>query len=414
MQINEFKINNTSIYYLQTKKFKTNLFGFSFILPLSNKYLPELTLLSQVFTKLTKSFKSEREFALKLNELYDSQIFYNFEKKGQVLQITFYLHVISDKFINTNNTLIQDAFNLFEEVLFDKKNITKEILEKEKKIYIESFESKIANVYYSSGIVLYDTMFDKENYHNHLDSNIEEINKVTLNSLNEAYDLLMSSAKFGFVIGDLNEDVICDLFKNTPNTELSLPPFIDKETKDITKTNIKMVPVNLPQSMLLMGYRTDIRVDSKKYFAMCLLNKYLGGGFDSLFIKELRENHNLVYTIGSEYDWYKGIMIINCGINYEDYETVVDLIKQCIDDIKNKIIDKELLSAIKKQMISEQMEAEDNLISLIEIVNQKYFYQNKIISNQKKIDKINNITEEDIIEVAKSLLLDTIVLVGKE
>ncbi len=414
MQINEFKINNTSIYYLQTKKFKTNLFGFSFILPLSNKYLPELTLLSQVFTKLTKSFKSEREFALKLNELYDSQIFYNFEKKGQVLQITFYLHVISDKFINTNNTLIQDAFNLFEEVVFDKKNITKEILEKEKKIYIESFESKIANVYYSSGIVLYDTMFDKENYHNHLDSNIEEINKVTLNSLNEAYDLLMSSAKFGFVIGDLNEDVICDLFKNTPNTELSLPPFIDKETKDITKTNIKMVPVNLPQSMLLMGYRTDIRVDSKKYFAMCLLNKYLGGGFDSLFIKELRENHNLVYTIGSEYDWYKGIMIINCGINYEDYETVVDLIKQCIDDIKNKIIDKELLSAIKKQMISEQMEAEDNLISLIEIVNQKYFYQNKIISNQKKIDKINNVTEEDIIEVAKSLLLDTIVLVGKE
>jgi predicted Zn-dependent peptidase len=322
--------------------------------------------------------------------------------------------VISDKFINTNNTLIRDAFNLFEEVVFDRKNITSEILEKEKKIYIESFESKIANVYYSSGIVLYDTMFDKENYHNHLDSNIEEINKVTLNSLNEAYDLLMSSAKFCFVIGDLNEDVIGVLFKNTPNTELSLPPFIDKETKDITKTNIQMVPVNLPQSMLLMGYRTDIRVDSKNYFAMCLLNKYLGGGFDSLFIKELREKYNLVYTIGSEYDWYKGIMIINCGINYDDYETVVDLIKQCIDDIKNKIIDKELLSAIKKQMISEQMEAEDNLISLIEIVNQKYFYQNKIISNQKKIDKINNVTEEDIIEVAKSLLLDTIVLVGKE
>ena len=93
-----------------------------------------------------------------------------------------------------------------------------------------------------------------------------------------------------------------------------------------------------------------------------------------------------------------------------DFQEIYDI----IDDIKNKIIDKELLSAIKKQMISEQMEAEDNLISLIEIVNQKYFYQNKIISNQKKIDKINNVTEEDIIEVAKSLLLDTIVLVGKE
>ena len=81
MKINEYIVNNTSIYYLHTKKFKTNLFGFSFVLPLSKKYLPELTLLAQIFTKQTKSFNSEREFAYKLNELYDTQIFYNFEKK---------------------------------------------------------------------------------------------------------------------------------------------------------------------------------------------------------------------------------------------------------------------------------------------------------------------------------------------
>ena len=111
MEIKEFVINNTPIYQLQTKKFNTNLFGFSFVLPLSSEYLPELTLLAQIYTKQTKEFKTEREFSLRLNELYDSQIFYNFEKKGKVLQISFYLHIISDKFLKNTNNFVNDVFN---------------------------------------------------------------------------------------------------------------------------------------------------------------------------------------------------------------------------------------------------------------------------------------------------------------
>lgn len=413
MQINEFLINNTPIYHLSTNKFKTNLFGFSFVMPLSHEYLPELTLLAQMFTKQTKSFNTEREFAFKLNELYDTQIFYNFEKKGKILQISFYLHTISDKYIPNDIDLIDNAFKLFMEVVFSKKTITKEILEKEKKIYIESYESKISNVLYASSIKFYEKMFKNENYLNHLEADVDEINTVTIESLTKAYDKLMSSTKFGFVIGDLKQDKIIELFHEVPENINVSYELNDYDTKEIEKVNFEKVSSLIPQSLLIMGYRVDIRVDSKLYFAMCLLNKYLGGGFDSLFIRKIREEHNLVYTIGSEYDWYKGVMIINSGFEYKDYNLVMDLVIECINDVKKGVIDLELLNAVKKQMISEQMEAEDNLISLIEIVNQKYFYPNKTISNQLKIDRINNIKVEELISAAYYLNLDTVLLVGE-
>ncbi len=414
MKINEYKINNTTIYHLYTKKFKTNLFGFSFLLPLSKKYLPEFTILSQLWTKYTSSYKTEREFSFALNELYDSQIFYNFEKKGKILQITFYLHVINDKLLNEPLDLTNKVFKIFKEVVFDKKKIDISILNKEKKIYNETYESKNANYLYLTNTILFQSMFKNENYLNHLDVNIDEVNNITLQSFNDAYELIINAPRFGFVIGDFDIDTINELFIDIPSNCKERIDFIDRETKTIDKTNIQIIPHKLPQSTLMIGYRTNILVDSKEYYAMCVLNNYLGASYDSLFIKVLREDYNLVYQINSEYDWYKGVMFINCGISYENYEIVMNLIELCITNIKNGLIDDEIFSAAKTQMISNQMDTEDNLISLIETVNQKYFYGNSSIDNKTKIEKIKKVTYDDIIAAAETLIVDSIVLFGKD
>ena len=401
------------IYVLETKKFKTNLFGFSFVLPLSDKYLKELTILAQAFTKYTKSAKTERELAYKLNNLYDSQIFYNFEKKGKVLQITFYLHVISSKYIKSD-TFLKDVFDLFLEVVFEKKDWTNELLQKEIKLYIESLKSKSANSYYVCGKNLLDVMFENESYRLNLDVTSGDVQKITLESLNEAYEYLMNANKFGFVIGD-NLSNTLEFFTKSLSSSNNLPlEIIDTEDKNIQNIKFKEVYMNVTQSTLALGYRTNIRVNSKEYFAMCVLNKYLGGGYDSLFINEIREKYNLVYQINSEYDWYKGIMIVNAGINYNDFKLVFNLIEKLITDVKCGIVDEVLFDAVKKQLITEQLDADDNLLSLIEVVNQKYFFEKNTITNEEKIARINGVSADDIINASKKLKLDTVVLVGKE
>ena len=257
-------------------------------------------------------------------------------------------------------------------------------------------------------------MFKNELYRFNLDVTEEDVNKITLTSLNESYDYLMNSYKFGFVIGDVSLESIKELMNNLSCFNQQPLEIVDLENKDVQKVSFHEVSMNITQSTLAIGYRTNIRVNSKEYFAMCMLNKYLGGGYDSLFINEIREKYNLVYQINSEYDWYKGIMVINAGINYDDFKLVSSLIEKLITDVKNGIVDMSLFEAIKKQMVAEQLDAADNMLSLIEFVNQKNFFGKNIISNEEKIDKINNITSNDIIAAAKYLKLDTIVLVGKK
>ena len=272
----------------------------------------------------------------------------------------------------------------------------------------------MSNFLYLTNVILFHNMFKNENYLNHLDVESKSINNITLESLNEAYDLIMNAARFGFVIGDVKEEVVYTLFYDIPKKNNSKPDILDYENKNILKQNIQIIPENLPQSTLMLGLRTNILLDSKYYYAMCVLNNYLGGGYDSLLLKVLREQYNLVYQINSEYDWFKGILIINCGLSYVDYDLALTLINQCIKDIQNGKIDLNLLAAIKTQMISNQLEIEDNLISLIEIINQKYFYGSSSIDNVNKIEKIKNVTADEIIEAAKKLTIDSIVLFGKD
>ena len=83
-------------------------------------------------------------------------------------------------------------------------------------------------------------MFEHENYLNQLDVNIDEVNKITVESMNEAYNLIIDSPRFGFVIGDFEKEQIFDLFHNIPFNNKEQIDFIDRESKNITKTNIKI------------------------------------------------------------------------------------------------------------------------------------------------------------------------------
>lgn len=413
MQINEFRKNNMPIYYLETNKFKTNLFGFSFIVPLSSKYLSEHTILAQLFTKYSSLFKTERELSLALNKLYDSQIFYNFEKKGKILQVTFYLHTIKDKYIKDKN-ILSDTFKLFFDVVFSKKIITNEILNKEINIYKESIDSKLSNPFYVASKTLIEVMFENELYLKNLDVSKSDVDKITIESMYKAYNELLSATKFGFIIGDVNLDVLDSLmaainFYNKPMLDV-----VDMEDKSEDNIKFKEVPMNITQSTLAVGYRTNIRLNSKEYFAMCVLNKLLGGGYDSVLLREIREKYNLVYQINTEYDWYKGVLVVNAGVDHKDYQLVTNLIEKSIQNIKNNQIDDTLFNAIKEQLINEQLEADDNLLSLLEVINQKSIFNKNIISNDEKIKKIKSITKGEIVSACNTLKIDTIIIVGKE
>lgn len=410
MELNRYVLNNGIDYVnLTTTKFKTNLIGVSFVLPLNNPYLYQLILLSQILIKSSKSYPKEKLLSKKLNTLYDTQIFTNIDKRGKMFQLTFYLHYVSDKYIKTD--ILKDASKIFKECIQNKDRITEETVENEKRLYKELIEAKYNNHTYLVIKKLYNEMFKNEDYLLMLDPEVEVIQKITIQEVLEAFDYLFNNAyTFTFNVGDEPTEQIKVLFEGFNFPKAILPQIKDDDSYSLLdKPKTYVVKSEAKQSFIAMGFRIDIHYDHPLYHAMFILNKMLGGFFNSVLVQIIREQYGLVYHISSEYDWYKGFGLITAGVSFENIDKTIFLINQILDDLKEGKYFKEYFELSKNQMINDQLDMDDSLLSLIERINRLIYLNQKEGSLDKKIDKIKKLTVEDVINCFQYIKLDTIV-----
>ena len=276
MEFNRLVLNNDVDYInITTTKFKTNLIGISFLLPLNNSYLYQLVLLSQILIKTSASYPKEKLLSKKLNTLYDTQIFTNIDKRGKMFQMTFYLHYVSNKFIPKN--ILDEVSTLFKECLLDNSSITYEAVEKEKRLYKELIEAKSNNHTYLVIKKLYNEMFKGEDYLLMLDPELDLINQITYEEVLEAYDYLFKNAYvFTFNVGDEPKEKVLELF-NSFNLKSGTMPLIKDQDDYLIKDkpSIFSVKNEAKQSFIAMGFRIDIHFDHPLYHSMFVLKTKL-------------------------------------------------------------------------------------------------------------------------------------------
>ena len=128
--------------------------------------------------------------------------------------------------------------------------------------------------------------------------------------------------------------------------------------------------------------------------------------------QNVREKASLAYTASSNYLKTKNNIFIRCGIEFENYNKAVEIIK-------------EQLSEMSKGNISdEEMENSKNIIiSTIKCIPDEqdteltyYFGQeisNSNIDAKEYIEKIDKVTKEQIVELAKKIKINTIYFLEK-
>lgn len=123
-------------------------------------------------------------------------------------------------------------------------------------------------------------------------SSYEEAKKVRLDNVKEEYEKLMMAKKVFYVIGDIDLNTVKTAFdKISFNTyqkeELN---FLDLETKQIEKVNEIIEKQANKQSIVLMGYRSEIRENDELYNGMFYLIICWGDFFIRPFFKKLERN----------------------------------------------------------------------------------------------------------------------------
>lgn len=157
---------------------------------------------------------------------------------------------------------------------------------------------------------------------------------------------------------------------------------------------------------MLYGLKVKEENEDDKYVTL-LYNTILGGGANSKLFQNVREKASLAYTAGSNYIRQKNNIFIRCGIEIKNNQKAQEIIKQQLEDMKNGNFSEEDLENAKTTIIATIdfiPDEQDTQISY-------YFGQEltkKVVSPEEYKKKIQEITKEQVMQIAKNVTIHTI------
>lgn len=397
----------------QTKKFKTILITLKFKAKASKETFALRTLLPSMLRARTNQYKSRSEINLKLEQLYGANLQTQTSKMGVFNIITFQLKITSPLIVK-DDSLFKDSLAFLKEIIYGHDNFYQKDLELEKRLLVEEIVAKENDKTRYALSRLTDVMFKGELYGYKTSGTKEDVESVTLNAFKSYYHTFLKEDELQIMLsGDVTNEEILLTKEEFNKASFTHNNVLDFETKTVEEVINVTEYDQIQQSKLNIGYRSEIRYNDPLYTATVLFNAALGGYVHSRLFVNVREKHSLCYYISSIYDAYKGVHFIYSGVD----KNRLDLAKKVIDEEVLKLqtvkIKNEELDLSKQALINDLKEAEDSQGARI---NRKYnqLLLNKDKTIEEQINSILAVTPEDLLEVGKKLIRDTVYVLDVE
>lgn len=410
--------NGVNLYIHSTEKFKTTSCCFFLQRNLSEDTATGTALLPLVLKRGTKEIPTSRKLSLYLEGLYGANMGADVLKRGEIQILQFYMDFVSHKYVKGNNVL-DDALFAFKELilnpLLEGDGFKAQYVNQEKEVLRRSIESLYSDKMGYSVERCFREMCKGEPYSTYRYGRVEDLPKIDEKALYEHYlDCLYHCPADIFVLGDVNEEEIFQKFQEALCYERRdirkvdtgfLEKCVDKERYVEDRQDIN-------QGKLNMGFRTNTKYGDNDYYALMVYNGILGGGPHSKLFQNVREKASLAYFAFSRLEKTKGLMMVGAGIEFENYEKAVDIIKTQFKEIRDgKISDYEYESTIKS-LVSSFRESADNPSSILSL------HLDSIISGIEEtpldiIEKIEKVSKADVVNAAEKVCLETIYFLNK-
>ena len=414
-KIKEIK-KGIKFHTLDTDKFKTNLFAIFLSIKLNRENVTRNALISMLLRRGSKNMKTQEEISKKMEELYGASFDCGLDKTGDNQVLKFYIEAINDNYLPEHNeNILRTVIDSLLEIVFnpyvENGGFKKEYLEQEKNNVKQRIEGKIDNKARYSLERCIEEMYKNEPYGLYKFGYVEDLEKINENDLYKYYLDLINTCKIDiFLSGNLYDDVekiieenenIKKLQERDARFELSKTP----EKKEV-KENIVTESMEVTQGKLVLGLNINIDNDEEKYWAL-MYNGILGGSANSKLFQNVREKAHLAYVASSSYYRFKSIIFINSGIEISNYDKALEVIREQLEDMKKGNFTKEDIENSKKGIIAAIKTIDDEQDTGITY----YFGQelsNSNISEEEYIEKIENISKEDIVNIANKVEINTI------
>lgn len=417
--IEEIK-QGVKLHCIDTNKFKTNLIAVFITLPLNREKVTFDTVIPAVLKRGTANLNSQEEISKKLENMYGASFDCGIEKIGDNHVIKFYLEALNDNFVpeNSKQNMSKDSIDLLLDIILnpltENNQFKNEYVEAEKNNIKRLIESKIDNKDQYALNKCIEEMYRDEPYGLYKYGYTEDLDKINSKNLYQYYIELINTSKIDiFISGELNTKEILEVVKNNENINKlkeRKPNYIVNNEQTENKEEIQEKEIeekmDIAQGKLVIGLDVELN-DYNSKFPVSIYNVILGESATSKLFQNVREKASLAYTARSNYVRQKNNIYIRCGIEIENYDKALKIIKEQLEEMKNGNFTEEDLENSKKYMISGIQSAQDEQDSEITYyIGQEL--SGMLTTFEEYIKKINEVKLKDVKNVGNKVKINTI------
>lgn len=419
-------MNKTSIdlkqgikaHFIKTDQYKTDLTCIIITTALKRDNVTKNALIPFILRRGNMKLQNQYLINKELENLYGASFNCGIDKMGDNVVLKFYIESISNEYALNNEDILKSCMENLLDIVFNpiQENgiLNKEFLEVEKENLKDVIESKIddkdsyaldrciSNIYGDDGFGLY-----KYGY-------VEDVDSITIEEISKYYNWLIDNSKIDiFISGNINNDEMKSMLEKNENIK-KLKPRIENyvlnneftEVKQKAEEKILEEKMNVTQGKLVVGVDVTAQMDNLQAVGL-VYNAILGDGASSMMFQNVREKEGLAYSAKSMFVKQKLNIFIRCGIQIENYQKTLDLIRVQLDNIKKGEFTDEDVENAKTYLISGIRNIEEEQDT--EVV----FYIGQEISKvnmtlEEYIEKINSVSKEDVVKFATSTAINTV------
>lgn len=415
MQYKKLENNGYNLHIIKTKRFKNIQIRFNLKRPIKKEEITIRNILNDILINTTKKYPTIRDIEIKTEDLYNFGANSSCYKSGNYSIMSFSCNFLNEKY--TEEGMLEQSISFFLDFIFDP-NVKENKFETAPFIYTKEYlkndiESIKDDPRRYSLIRLREEMDPESPISYRGNGYIEDLDKITEENLYKYYlDVLKNDVIDIFVLGDVDTEEVQSIIEKYMPKNRKQPSYNIEHciTNEQTRNEINEVEEteNFNQSKLSVGIKVYDMDDYEKKYTLNALTFILGGSGDSKLFKKLREENSLCYYVSCSPSMLSSDMVITSGIDSNDYEKAVDLIKECIEEIQNGNVSKEDVEQEINVYLNSCLEIYDSPASIINSYLSHEYLGNDVI--EEKLKKAKEMTPDKIIELAKKIKIDTIYL----
>lgn len=407
-----------SLTAVHTTKFKSAYMSVQFLAPLEAENAALNALVPMVLRRGTRQYPDMERLSAALDELYGGSIEPAIRKKGNTHAVGFAASFLDDAYTPDGTATLESAAALLGELLLypatEKGGFVPAYVEGERANLSDRIRAQINDKRQYAKERLISLMCHEPDRL----GDEKSAAAITGDALWQRYQALFACPIHIYYAGSAPLERVEGAFRSAlaglpAPAQGAASPQAAGASGEVAVPQSHEEAMDVTQGKLSLGFETGVTVTNADYPAMHILNALFGATTTSKLFMNVRERLSLCYYASSQYDKFKGLVLVSSGVEFDKRQEAQDEISAQLEHCKQGRIEPWELEAAKRSAISATRTMLDSQSRL-----EDFWLGQAVLPGdgpEALIDRYESVTMEQVVAAAQRVTLHTVYfLKGKE